>query len=419
MNSQFSSFTRKLAAIAALTLTLGVVCAQEVDSAELFRKYQKSLVHIKGRKGLGSGEYVRIGNANQIVTNLHVLAQSPEFTINGSGGRQVALEQVALSAAQDLVMFEADSAVADFGLSTDVSKSVKIGDEVMLFSNNDGAGVFAPLQGRVTGMGARLIEIDVAIDANSSGSPIVHLKTGKVIAVATRVPPERTVQSLLRTGEGEPTGPGRQFGQRLDLTTDWERVSTAQLQGELRLVEAVEKRTKELATLESSLRRVRFPNETLATGLTEPLRGQALTFARTLTSAANDRSRAANAAANAARAAASVGSPLTQASANPAQDASLRAGRDRTAAEAKRAESAYNNLWGQYLAALRTVAQSDIAEAKRGAETKWMAGVLDSETALRKQLLEQCVTALEQLKQRGPPAAGRGGRGMQGEEEQP
>jgi hypothetical protein len=420
MTSIFLTSVQRLAAFTLGLMVTTTVAGQEVDPAELFRKYQKSLVSIQSRSSLGSGSYIRVGNTTHIVTNIHVLAQSPSLRINGPDGRQVPLDEMAVSAAQDLAMLEADSGVTAFTLMTDMGKNVKIGDEIMLFTNNGGAGVFAPLQGRVTGIGARLIEIDVGIDAHSSGSPIVHLKTGKVIAIATRLPAERTVQSLLQT-EDTTMASNRQFGQRMDLAVDWEKLTVPMFENELRQIDEVQKRTKELALLERSLRRVRFPNETLATGLTEPLRGQALTFARALTTAANDRARTAAAAASAARAAASVGNPLTQASSNPAGDAALRAGRERTSAEAKRAESTYNNLWSQYVNALRQATQSDIAAAKQTARTNRQTGLLDKEAVIRKQLLEQCITALEQLKQREPPMVGRGaagnGSGIGGEEE--
>jgi hypothetical protein len=410
---------RMLLGLVVMSFTLaarGQEPEQPLDAGDLFRKYQKALVVIKGRGGSGVGAYVRMGGRNYIVTSEGVLAQHPGFKAYGQDGRQIVLDAVGVDATHNLARLDADNATQGFSLLAEVNKNAKVGDDVLLLSNNGGAGVLAPLQGRILGIGPQLIEVDVVADASSVGGPIIHIKTGKIIGVTFRPEPERSVSTLLR-GETE-QGQQRQFGQRLDLPLSWETLAVTDYENELRQIEAVQKRTRDFALLERNLKRVQFPNASIATGLSEPLRGQTLTFERAIITAASARSTAVSAA-NSARSAAPGGSSLTRPSRDLAADAAARAKSAAASTEAARASNTYNNLWGQYLSALRQSAKTDVESARRGVSMPRHGQLLDREAELRSELLDSCTKSLEQMKLRGPPTRGRGERGSSDAGEDP
>jgi len=84
--------------------------------------------------------------------------------------------------------------------------------------------------------------------AGNSGSPIIHVPTGKVIGVATYI--ERK-KADYRKGRLEPTI--RRFGYRLDSITRWEPVRWWDYVDEQQTIENVQRRTMNLVTLLESI----------------------------------------------------------------------------------------------------------------------------------------------------------------------
>jgi hypothetical protein len=72
-----------------------------------------------------------------------------------------------------------------FSLATDVLQSAKIGDEIAVVGNRQGAGVATQVSGQLDGIGPNRIEVDAQFEAGDSGSPIFDVTTQQVIGVAT------------------------------------------------------------------------------------------------------------------------------------------------------------------------------------------------------------------------------------------
>ena len=66
-----------------------------------------------------------------------------------------------------------------------VDENASIDDDVVVLGNAEGGGVINTIKGKIVGVGPNLVEVDAAFVPGNSGSPIIHLKTGKVIGVAT------------------------------------------------------------------------------------------------------------------------------------------------------------------------------------------------------------------------------------------
>ena len=63
--------------------------------------------------------------------------------------------------------------------------SVKIGDAIVVLGNSGGGGVVTKLEGKLVGIGPDRIEVSAEFIPGNSGSPIIHVPTGKVIGIAT------------------------------------------------------------------------------------------------------------------------------------------------------------------------------------------------------------------------------------------
>jgi hypothetical protein len=107
-----------------------------------------------------------------------------------------------------------------FDVIESLETNVKIGDEVVVLGNQQGAMVVKPVVGKVVAIGPNLVEVDAPFVSGNSGSPIIHKETGKAIAIAT--------YALVRRAKGN-GGTGvtvetRRFGYRLDSIKTWEPI---------------------------------------------------------------------------------------------------------------------------------------------------------------------------------------------------
>ena len=104
----------------------------------------------------------------------------------------------------------------------DVDANAAIGDSVVVLGNAEGGGVVNTIIGKIVGIGPNLVEIDAPFVPGNSGSPIVHLKSGKVIGVATYLV---TNQYDLSTNQHLKKPVVRRFGYRVDSVKAWQPVN--------------------------------------------------------------------------------------------------------------------------------------------------------------------------------------------------
>jgi hypothetical protein len=277
-----SSLIRTLTILTVLTFAF-LARAQEADAGKIFSQVQKSLVIIKGKGGSGSGAVIRIGKLNYVVTNAHVLSQNPGVVATGSNGKPIPTGDLGFAKGYDIARMETEADVPALSLMADVASGVRVGDEIMILGNSGGAGVFAPLSGKVTGIGPKLVEIDAEIVPGNSGSPIIHVKTGKVVGVVSHAI-QRNVSSMLEANSSLPAV--RKFGQRIDTVREWDDRTAAAFEAEWRQIMAVQKRTQDLIVIYKDFSDHDEPDEGIASRLSAPLNTSHLNFVRNIKSAA-------------------------------------------------------------------------------------------------------------------------------------
>ncbi len=190
--------------------------------ANLVQKHQSALLIVEGQKSVGSGFVCSIDGRAFAFTNTHVIAGNRTFKLTTIKNTAVTASACSLAAGRDLARFEIPAPEINFEALTDFENTVKIGDAVAVPGNSDGARVVTIVYGKVVGIGPDRIEIDAPFVQGNSGSPIIHLNSGKVIGIATYLIVQHKSASDRSDSDTTPTP--RRFGYRLDLINTWEPV---------------------------------------------------------------------------------------------------------------------------------------------------------------------------------------------------
>ncbi|MGB8170627.1 MAG: serine protease [Chthoniobacteraceae bacterium] len=229
-----------------LLVTASAGFAQDVG--QLVHDFSGSLVFIEGGGGAGSGFVCKWKDGLFITTNQHVLAAMPTVKITRLEGAKVAAGAVQAAVGHDIMRLATTEVPNPLVASENVEGDARIGDDVVVLGNSEGAKVIQPLSGKLLGIGPDRIEVSAEFVPGNSGSPIIHVKSGKVIGIAT----------YLKTREFSQFADGRvskvrRFGYRLDSVKEWQPVNWTNYQAERVEVDRVEAVTKDLIRLIQAL----------------------------------------------------------------------------------------------------------------------------------------------------------------------
>ncbi|HEX4083376.1 MAG TPA: serine protease [Chthoniobacteraceae bacterium] len=213
-------------------------------------EYGKDLLIADGSKGEGSGCLIDYQGHTLIVTNAHIISE-----IGGAKFRELDSTEVppasAFAFADGADLAVAAQTTAAHGLElANVDKEVAVGDDVIVLGNSLGADVATKITGKVTGIGPNLVEVDAKFVEGNSGSPIIQVKSGKVIGIATFA--ERPRVTAL-SGDSQYSSEWRRFGYRLDTVRLWQHPSPQQFAVESETYESVHKKTLSLIALAEDL----------------------------------------------------------------------------------------------------------------------------------------------------------------------
>ncbi|HYR59226.1 MAG TPA: serine protease [Chthoniobacteraceae bacterium] len=216
----------------------------EPDAGELVHDFSGSLVFIEGGGGAGSGFICKWTDGIFITTNQHVLAAMPTVKITRLDLARVPAGAVQAAVGHDIMRLATTDVPNPLVASENVESDARIGDDVIVLGNSEGARVIQPLAGKLLGIGPDRIEVSAEFVPGNSGSPIIHVKSGKVIGIATylktREFPEFSDRRESRV---------RRFGYRLDSVKQWQPVTWNVYQSEKAEADRVEATTKDLMRL--------------------------------------------------------------------------------------------------------------------------------------------------------------------------
>lgn len=213
------------------------------SASRIIQRYHDSLVFVSGSEGAGSGFIAAIGKANYLITNVHVVAGIRDAAFKTLDGTVVQGDPASLAVGEDICCMALPPGGTPFEIMQGVDANAAIGDGVVVLGNAEGAGVVNTIIGKIVGVGPNLVEVDAPFVPGNSGSPIVHLKTGKVIGVATYLV---TNQYDLTTKQKLTQPVIRRFGYRLDSVKGWQPVNWRTFNAQAGLMHGVDKLTDDL-----------------------------------------------------------------------------------------------------------------------------------------------------------------------------
>jgi hypothetical protein len=235
-----------VAAALSLFLTLAALAEDPtapLTSADLVKAHRNNLVFVQNAEGAGSGFIAKFGPTNFLVTNAHVAAGAKGATFKTLDGTQVPLGAPFIAAGHDIFRIVTAAGGKPLEVMERVEENASIDDDVVVLGNAEGAGVINTIKGKIVGIGPQLVEVDAPFVPGNSGSPIIHLKTGKVIGVATYLTIKEYDPATRRTMR-EPRV--RRFGYRLDSVKTWQPVNWPLFYSQATEMERIEKLTEDL-----------------------------------------------------------------------------------------------------------------------------------------------------------------------------
>jgi cytochrome c556 len=135
-------------------------------------------------------------------------------------------------------------------VSSDISRTVQPGDEVITPGYSEGGGVMLNNSGKVLGIGPVRIEFDNPISNGNSGGPVFQPKSGKVLGVVTEAMEVDTSDDLDKASfvsRNSAMGDSmRHFGLRMDTVSTWLPLDFNRFQAESAFLDRFDKRTRAL-----------------------------------------------------------------------------------------------------------------------------------------------------------------------------
>lgn len=233
------------AATASATPTPPPAVAPEVQqsASDFVKAHHNNLVFVTGTEGAGSGFIANMGGTNFLVTNAHVTAGINGAVFKTLDGTVVQGGTPSVAVGGDIFRMALPAGGTPLEVMQGVDQNAAIGDDVVVLGNAEGEGVINTIIGKIVGVGPNLVEIDAPFVPGNSGSPIVHLKSGKVIGVATYTV---TRKYDVTTKEKMKQPVIRRFGYRLDSVKQWQLVNWQTFRAQAALMKNVSTLTDDL-----------------------------------------------------------------------------------------------------------------------------------------------------------------------------
>lgn len=244
----------------------------------LVNEIRANLVLVAGTAGKGSGFVIQTADGPWLVTNLHVLADNPNPVFTTLTGVTIPMNASFAAVAHDICRIQQPSVANALELMPNIDAEVRVGDDVVVPGNAEGAGVVKPWEGKVVGLGPNLVEVDAPFIPGNSGSPIIHAKTGKVIGVATYLTIKKLDDRAANGSSANPEGASveeraqnfrhteiRRFGYRLDSVKTWEPINWRRFNSQAAQVAKIEATSRDFVQLFDDSRRRKVDAKNYAT----------------------------------------------------------------------------------------------------------------------------------------------------------
>jgi hypothetical protein len=233
---------------------------------EALLNHNDPFVILKGTNGSCNGFICRLADKAWLFSTIELATRIKQPTFVQLDGVPVTPGPAEIAAGPDIVRYAVPKPPAHpLEAMQNLEANLHIGDSIRVLGNK-GGGVITPMGGEVIGIGPDRVEITLKFIPGVSGSPIVHVKTGKVIGIASYNP--RPYDEYGEVGQAGNTALMRRFGWRIDHVPAWEPVNWPELYAESDQLAQISKVTEDQYNFFGAARDQREPKI-----LTEALRG--------------------------------------------------------------------------------------------------------------------------------------------------
>jgi hypothetical protein len=189
-----------------------------------------AVVTIKGDNAKGTGFLMRSPDGTFVATHLHLLAANPNVKIFTNSGTQIIPLSLKGAVDRDLAMFTIQDEHFNYlpfpTEAASTANSVKAGDRLIIPDIGQQTDVPLGKPGKVIRVGPERIDFDNAMRPGGSGAPVIHVKSGTVLALLTAEKRVDVSSALAMAWTANPA-PGSAgiipyFGLRLSGVQGWE-----------------------------------------------------------------------------------------------------------------------------------------------------------------------------------------------------
>jgi len=223
--------------------------APALPPPKLTEEQSQAEVIIKGDNAQGAGFLLHTAEGHFVVTNLHLLSANPNIQILTSSGAPITTISLKGSVNRDIAMFAIQDANYSYlSLSADDASAAQEGDALVIPGIIQGVDGVISIPGKLVAMGPDEIEFNNALNSGSSGAPVIHAKSGKVLAVVTPAKKLDLTDALAKAWAAN-SPPGSSaiipfLGQRLAGAKNWETYDWQKFLGETLFLKQVHEETR-------------------------------------------------------------------------------------------------------------------------------------------------------------------------------
>ena len=186
-----------------------------------------TVVTIKGDNAQGAGFLMRSPDGTFVVTHLHLLAANPNVKLFASSGDAITVLGLKGSTDRDLAMFSIqDNNYTYLPAPADPATDLQAGDQLIIPDVGAASDGLVGKPGRLVGMSPERIDFDNPMGLGSAGAPVIHVKSGAALGIATTQKQVDVSERLAQAWAANPA-PGSAaiipyFGVRLAGAPNWE-----------------------------------------------------------------------------------------------------------------------------------------------------------------------------------------------------
>lgn len=197
----------------------------------------RAVVLITGDNADGTGFLIETPDGPAVVTNIRVIANNPNLKITTNTGTLIKMLSAKAASDRDLALLAIDDANYSYlDILPNINRVVQIGDDVVIPGYNKGGGMLLKTWGKIADAGPEQIEFNNPTYHGTSGGPVFHPRSGKVLGVVSEEAKAITPDDLNKTSFAKRnaalSGSMHYFGLRLDTVTAWVPIDWQRFQNE-------------------------------------------------------------------------------------------------------------------------------------------------------------------------------------------